>query len=180
MLANTITIFRTFLIVPLFALLAFGQERAWAFALVLFWSAGALDMLDGMVARKLKQTSDFGAMMDVVGDRLLTFAAVIGLVVGGGLAGVHAIAGVILVARDLIVASLNEALPGKIGPRVSNLERAKIASAFAALTILITEPLTMFEHQLEVGYAVLWVAAALTCITVAQYWMRGLREFKES
>ncbi|GAM97625.1 CDP-diacylglycerol--glycerol-3-phosphate 3-phosphatidyltransferase [alpha proteobacterium U9-1i] len=177
MLANAITTFRTLLTLPLFAVLAFGGN-AWL-GLVLFLGCGALDVVDGQVARRLNQTSAFGGMLDLVGDRLLTFAAVAGLIVSGGLPGVHAVAGLVLIVRDLIVASLNEALPGKLGPRVSTLEMLKIAAAFIGLSLAITAPLSLFSaHQLA-GWVLLWIAAVLTAITLLQYSMRALRAFAE-
>jgi phosphatidylglycerophosphate synthase len=173
MISNTITIFRTLLTIPLFALLAFGGN-AWI-ALLLFLGAGALDVVDGKVARARKETSPFGAMIDVIGDRLLTFAAVLGLIAGGGLAGVHVIAGIVLIVRDLIVASLNETLPGKLGPRVGPMEKVKIIAAFSALSFLIAPPL--FAQQQLIGLAALWIAALLTAVIVIGYWMAALREF---
>lgn len=176
MISNTITIFRTLLTIPLFALLAFGAN-AWI-ALALFLGAGLLDMVDGKVARARNETSAFGAMIDLVGDRLLTFAAVLGLIVGDVLEGVHVVAGIVLIARDLVVASLNEALPGKLGPRVGALEKVKIVAAFAALTLLIAP--TLFAQQEVLGLGALWVAAALTMATVVGYWQAALREFAKS
>jgi phosphatidylglycerophosphate synthase len=178
MISNAITIFRTLLTVPLFALLAFGAGGHSWLPLALFLGAGLLDMVDGKVARARNETSAFGAMIDLVGDRLLTFAAVLGLIVGGTLSGVHAIAGIVLIARDLVVASLNEALPGKLGPRVSALEKVKIVAAFAALTLLIAPPL--FAQQLAAGVWALWLAAAMTSVTVAGYWRRALKAFQSS
>jgi phosphatidylglycerophosphate synthase len=175
MISNAITTFRTLLVIPLFALLAFGEGAyGWA-PIALFLGAGLLDMVDGKVARARNETSAFGAMIDLVGDRLLTFAAVSGLIVGGGLAGVHVVAGIILIARDLIVSSLNEALPGKLGPRAPTLEKIKIVSAFAALSLLIAP--VFFAQQQITGVAALWIAAALTLATVVGYWMAALRAF---
>jgi len=176
MISNTITLFRTLLTIPLFALLAFGGN-AWI-ALALFLGAGLLDMVDGKVARARNETSAFGAMIDLVGDRLLTFAAVLGLIVGDVLEGVHVVAGIVLIARDLIVASLNEALPGRLGPRVGALEKVKIVAAFAALTLLIAP--TLFAQQQMFGLGALWLAAALTLATVVGYWLAALREFAKS
>jgi len=178
MISNAITIFRTLLTIPLFALLAYGAGGFGWTPLALFLGAGLLDMVDGKVARARNETSAFGAMIDLVGDRLLTFAAVLGLIVGGDVAGVQLIAGIIIVARDLVVASLNEALPGKLGPRVGTLEKIKIAAAFAALTLLIAP--STFEQQQMAGIAALWLAAAFTVLTVAGYWMAALREFAKS
>jgi cardiolipin synthase (CMP-forming) len=181
MVSNAITIFRTLLTLPLFILLAFGGN-AWA-ALALFLGAGALDMVDGKVARARSETSAFGAMIDLVGDRLLTFAAVTGLIAGGVITGVVALAGLILIVRDLIVASLNEALPGKLGPRVGLLEKIKIAAAFASIGLLIVAPALSGEVGagiFQAGEIVLGIAAGLTLVTLVQYWMRALRAFKES
>jgi cardiolipin synthase (CMP-forming) len=201
MVSNAITIFRTVLTLPLFLLLAFGGN-AWA-ALALFLGAGALDMVDGKVARARNETSAFGAMIDLVGDRLLTFAAVTGLVVGGAITGVVALAGLVLIVRDLIVASLNEALPDKLGPRVGLLEKIKIAAAFAGMALLIAaiEPSRASMHQIAetptapdagwgsgvisalmsgTGEVLLGIAALLTLVTLVQYWMRALRAFKGS
>jgi phosphatidylglycerophosphate synthase len=175
MISNAITIFRTLLTIPLFALLAFGDGGYGWLPLALFLIAGLLDMVDGKVARARNETSAFGAMIDLIGDRLLTFAAVLGLIAGGAIGGVHVIAGVILIARDLIVASLNEALPGKLGPRVGALEKVKIAAAFLALSLLIAP--VFFAQQPAIAIAALWVAAVLTCVTVIGYWRAALKAF---
>lgn len=175
MISNTITIFRTLLTIPLFALLAFGGGAYGWWPLILFLGAGLLDMVDGKVARARNETSAFGAMIDLIGDRLLTFAAVLGLMIGGTIVGVHVVAGIVLIARDLIVASMNEALPGKLGPRVGTQEKVKIVAAFSALTLLIAPELFALQHM--VGLGALWVAAALTVATVVGYWLAALKEF---
>src|SRR6185295_17924838 len=95
MLSNSITIFRTLLTLPLFAILAFGAGEHRLTALALFLGAGLLDMVDGKVARARNETSAFGGMIDLIGDRLLTFAAVVGLIAGGGLTGFDVIAGAV-------------------------------------------------------------------------------------
>lgn len=177
MISNTITIFRTLLTLPLFWILAFGQGEQRLVALALFLGAGLLDMIDGKVARARNETSAFGGMIDLVGDRLLTFMAVSGLIVGGSLAGTDVIAGLVLVARDLIVASLNEALPGKLGDRANWLEKVKIVAAFGGLALLIGGD-ALFTDAGMWGALVLWLAALLTAVTVVQYWLRALAAFR--
>jgi cardiolipin synthase len=177
MISNAITAFRTLMTIPVFAILAFGAGEHRLVALALFLGARLLDVVDGKVARARNETSAFGGMLDLVGDRLLTFAAVTGLIAGGGLAGYDVIAGVILIARDLIFASLHEALPGKLGARVSWVEKVKIVAAFAGLSLLIGSDALFVDAALW-GALVLWVAAALTCVTIVQYWMRALAAFR--
>ncbi len=200
MISNAITIFRTLLTIPLFALLAFGGGAyGWA-PFALFLAAGLLDMVDGKVARARNETSAFGAMLDLVGDRLLTFAAVLGLIVGGALTGIYIVAGIVLVVRDLVVASLNEALPGKLEIKVSLLEKFKIAAAFIGLSALIASQPLMHAANMQaaampdapdsgwgtamfavtaqaIGSSALVVAALLTVITLVGYWTRALKVF---
>lgn len=70
MIPNLITLLRLALVFAVIALL--GQNfylNAAMFLLtaVVLW----MDSLDGYLARKLKQTSDFGAIFDIVGDRIV-------------------------------------------------------------------------------------------------------------
>lgn len=84
MIANLITLFR--LILVFFVISFFGQHvyldvlLVALIGLILF-----LDAVDGYVARKLDQTSDFGALFDIVGDRIVecifwVYFAVVGLI----------------------------------------------------------------------------------------------------
>jgi phosphatidylglycerophosphate synthase len=120
MISNSVTSLRILLLAPLYVLLvnAGGQPIGW-WALVVFLLAGLTDIADGFLARRLNEVSAAGAMLDLTADRLLTLTVVAGLVVGGALGGWSALAGVILIARDVIVSSLNEAQPGKLAIPVS-------------------------------------------------------------
>jgi len=198
MISNALTIFRTLLTIPLFALLAFGGN-AWI-ALALFLGAGLLDMVDGKVARARNEASPFGAMIDLLGDRLLTLAAVLGLVVGSEEFRLSAMLGIVFVVRDLVVASLNEALPGKLEIRVSAVEKFKIATAFLGLSLLIVAEAfwrtalaqaAAMPDAVDAGWGAvmfgalagyggliaLALSATLTCITLVDYWRRALRAF---
>lgn len=198
MISNTITIFRTLLTIPLFALLAFGGN-AWI-ALALFLGAGALDMVDGKVARARNETSAFGAMIDLLGDRLLTFVTVLGLCIGSELR-MYALLGIVLVVRDIVVTTLNEALPGKLEIRVSVLEKFKITAAFLGLSMMMVAQalfqgalaqgaeapqapdagwgLAMFAAtSLAIAAVALAIASVLTLATLVEYWRRALRAFR--
>ena len=64
--------------IPLFLWLVLGPE-ADAWALLVLMAAGITDYLDGMLARKLNQTSRLGQLLDPIADRLYILAVVIGL-----------------------------------------------------------------------------------------------------
>ncbi len=181
MISNTVTSLRLVLLIPLFALLAGppSPARQWI-ALAVFLFAGATDILDGYLARRLGETSPAGAMLDLMADRLLTLVTVIGLIASARLAAPLVVGGLILIVRDVVVAALNEALPGRLGIRTGPLEKAKIACQFAGLALLIAPSgLTPWRLAgLSLGGLLLIAAAALACLTVADYARRAAREFR--
>jgi len=70
-LANLISLGRLLLLFPLFIFLREGQRgdgNTWA--LVLMGAALLSDMFDGMIARKMKQISDWGKVLDPIADKL--------------------------------------------------------------------------------------------------------------
>jgi cardiolipin synthase len=86
--------------VPLFLWLLLGPHAdGWALAVLMV--SGFTDWADGVLARKLNQLSDFGAMLDPLADRLYILATLVGLVLR------HVIPvwlAVVIVGRDLILA----------------------------------------------------------------------------
>jgi cardiolipin synthase (CMP-forming) len=76
-LPNLLSIARLFG-VPLFLWLVLGPR--WdGWALVVLMVAGVTDWLDGMLARRLNQTSQLGQILDPMADRLYILAVVVGL-----------------------------------------------------------------------------------------------------
>ena len=74
---NQITLFRIVLI-PVF-IVVFYSPVSWNHfgAFAVFWLAAISDALDGYLARKLNQSSAFGAFIDPVADKLMVAAALI-------------------------------------------------------------------------------------------------------
>jgi phosphatidylglycerophosphate synthase len=69
--ANAVTLSRALLIVPIFGLLWTGQTTP---ALALYVLAALTDLIDGWLARRFKQSSQFGAQLDAVVDNLFSVA----------------------------------------------------------------------------------------------------------
>jgi cardiolipin synthase len=85
--------------VPLFLWLLLGpQEDGWALAVLAI--SGVTDWADGVLARRLNQTSRLGALLDPAADRLYILAALIGLVLRNVIPLWIA---VVLVGRDVII-----------------------------------------------------------------------------
>ena len=88
---NVLTMIRLILI-PVFVVLFFsGLRKA---ALAVFVAASLTDMLDGYLARKLNQITDFGKLFDPLADKLMVLTAM----VCQAIAGVFPWAAVIIVA----------------------------------------------------------------------------------
>lgn len=177
MISNGITLFRIALIAPLFWLLT--TRAGWP-AVAVYLAAGLLDVVDGQVARRLNETSRLGAMLDLVGDRLLTFCMVLGLAIAGALQGWVAVAAAVLAGRCFVVATLNEALgpDRKVGG--SKLEAVKIACQFAGLSLLAAPAFALGGVGSRLaGGGLVAVSALLTMITVAGYLRAGLPRLRQ-
>ena len=72
-MANFISIFRIFIMFIAVYLIytQVGNTQAYVWALILTILAFALDGLDGWVARKFNEVSKFGALLDIMGDRIV-------------------------------------------------------------------------------------------------------------
>lgn len=173
-IANVLTGARLCLMVPLFALLTQGPGYA---ALAVFLLAGLTDILDGYLARKLNQASPFGAFFDLLADRMLTLTLFAGLLSFGAPSLGLIVVAVVLIGRDLLVAGLNEALPGQLNIRVTPLERIKIACQFLGFALLITPAMAEPVLWAQVGLGALYVGAALSVMTMIDYSRRAAKVF---
>jgi cardiolipin synthase len=95
---NLFTLIRL-LCLPLFLYLLFGlpsrQAAAWLLGVL-----GATDWVDGYLARRLGQTSEFGKKFDPTVDRLLLIVATVAIIVNGAIPIWFAVA---VLARELVI-----------------------------------------------------------------------------
>ncbi|MFZ4683520.1 MAG: CDP-diacylglycerol--glycerol-3-phosphate 3-phosphatidyltransferase, partial [Terrimicrobiaceae bacterium] len=145
-LANKITIVRI-LLIPVFVLFAvyygksveLGQPEAWQrwAAIIVFIVAAGTDGIDGWVARRFKQRSPLGAVLDPIADKGLLLAAIITLSLSKWTYGFPLWFPVLVIARDavivtgcLVVKHLNghlEVKPSFIGKAATALQMIAIA-----------------------------------------------------
>lgn len=109
-LANQITLARIALI-PIFLIFAvLGGATFDIIAMILFIICSVTDFLDGYVARKYNQVTDFGKFVDPLADKLLVCAALMIFVDRGLMSGVMVF---IILAREFIITSLRTVAMGK-------------------------------------------------------------------
>jgi cardiolipin synthase len=121
--------------VPLFLWLLLGPHAdGWALAVLAL--SGFTDWADGVLARRLNQQSDFGALLDPAADRLYILATLVGLVLRHIIAAWLAI---VIVARDLIlgVALLVLRRRGYAPPEVHYLGKAATFCLLYAFPLLL-------------------------------------------
>ncbi len=73
-LANIVSISRVFVAYAAIALLYEKTTWAYLLALILTIIAFAMDGLDGYIARKFNQSSEWGSVLDILGDRIVEFS----------------------------------------------------------------------------------------------------------
>jgi cardiolipin synthase len=180
-LANTLTLLRIAAI-PL-VVAAFWLDKPWAqwVAMVLFGAASVTDWFDGYFARRYAQISRFGRFLDPIADKLLVVAALVMLVADGPLKGVHLLAALIILAREILVSGLREFLAEiRVGLPVSQLAKWKTAIQMTAIAVLLLNDAGPKWLQVgpigvhELGLILIWIAAALTLVTGYDYLRAGL------
>jgi cardiolipin synthase len=171
-LPNILTLGRIILILPFAMLFFHGSVLTRWEALALFVLAAVTDWLDGHLARRLRQESALGRMMDPIADKLLVTTAIILLVATGNITGWSIAAALLILLREIAVSGFREHLGplGVIVP-VSMLAKWKTTVQLIATGILIAP----VEWVQPVGLVALWVAAALTLVTGWNYLMATLR-----
>jgi CDP-diacylglycerol--glycerol-3-phosphate 3-phosphatidyltransferase/cardiolipin synthase len=139
----------------------------------LFGLAALTDWLDGYLARRLNQTSAFGAFLDPVADKLMVATALV-LLVQAIPTPLMAVAAAIIIGREIAISALREWM-AQIGSHgrvaVSRVGKFKTTvQMIAVLLLLYREPLWVFP-TLELGLGLLVIAAALTLWSMAHYLM---------
>ena len=161
---NILTLLRLAFI-PLFVGIYFIDWQ-WAHqaAAFIFWLAAITDWFDGYLARRLGQSTEFGAFLDPVADKLIVAAALLMISYHYQSAWIT-ICAIILLGREIIISSLREWM-GQRGMSeavsVSFIGKAKTMTQMLALIGLLSE--------LEVLYWVTLGKLLLIVATVLSVW----------
>ena len=195
-LPNLLTILRI-LLVPVFAVafvLPGSTARIVAFAV--FCIAGISDALDGLAARKLQTSSDFGRMLDPIADKILVGVALMMLVAEGNIRqfnlepGLHSllllVPALVILAREILVSGLREFLAGAdVSVPVTAIAKTKTTIQMIAIGAMILQPLAVAKLPATpaltystVAYTGLWIAAGLTVYTGYVYLRAGLHHVR--
>jgi cardiolipin synthase (CMP-forming) len=148
-------------------------------ATVMFVLFAATDWLDGYLARKLNQTSSFGAFLDPVADKFLVCASLLVLV---HLNRADVFVGLIIIGREIAISALREWM-AQIGASksvaVHMIGKLKTVGQMVAIPFLLYDGMLfgMINTRLW-GTWLIWVAAVLTIWSMIYYLQKALPEIR--
>lgn len=159
-------------LIPCFVVAFYLPTRhAGTIAASIFCLAGITDWLDGYLARKLNQTSRFGAFLDPVADKLIVAVALVLLVGEFGSIWIT-IPAAIIVSREIAISALREWM-AEIGKRtkvsVSYIGKLKTFIQIIAIILLISQPAEWHRIGVKIGVVFMYIAAFLTLWSMVSY-----------
>jgi CDP-diacylglycerol--glycerol-3-phosphate 3-phosphatidyltransferase len=182
---NALTILRIFFVPMLVAALV--QETAVYqlggvrvtneyLSLAIFLMAAGTDLLDGYLARRWKQVTTIGTLLDPIADKLLISAALISLVQIRVLPGWMA---VLLIAREFAVSGLRSiaAAEGYI-VKASDLGKTKMFSQVVAISVML--PSVRHPALRPIGLWLMWGVVFFSLASAVSYFAKFWHKVDES
>lgn len=171
-LPNGLTLSRIFLVPLLVVVLLTRYERWEFFGGIIFGVAALTDWLDGFLARRRRQVTTLGMLLDPVADKLLVSAAFISLV-QMQLAPAWMV--VIIVGREFAVTGLRSiAIAQGLVIPASKFGKAKMATQVIAILLLILGKRFLGPYHV-LGAIALWAAVVLTLLSGVDYYLKFYR-----
>ena len=185
-LANKLTLSRI-LVIPVIVTL-FYLPFSWSHAAAAFFFAvGCVtDWLDGFVARRFKQTSSLGILLDPIADKLIVATCLV-LLVHKYQNIFMVIAAIVIIGREIAIAGLREWLRQTTQKTQKNLAvsvagKIKTLLQMVAIALLLIAPfpyLPYQQYQQWIGYGVLCLAVVLTLYSMAHYLKTALYDTEQ-
>lgn len=171
-LPNILTIIRVALIPFFIFFFSRPSRRSAVIAAVIFLVASLTDLLDGYLARRRKEVTQFGKFLDPVADKLLIVSALILLVANGR---VQAWVAIVIIGREFAVTAFR-AIASSEGVIIAaeGTGKYKMFLQTVAIIFLITDVPSLYFHQ--IGLFLLLIALALAIYSAVQYFIKFGRQ----
>ena len=176
---NLITLFRLVLIPFILVAYYWPSESRYLWASGLFMLAAATDWLDGFLARKLNQTTPFGAFLDPVADKVTVAVALVVLVESYSELWLT-LPAIIIISREIVISALREwmAETGKSANiAVSYIGKIKTTMQMGSIVFLLATPPDTLIATL--GLVMLYAAAVLTIWSMVLYLSAAWSQLKK-
>ncbi len=160
-----ITFSRILIIIP-FILIAPGSPFIGA---LLFAVASLTDLLDGYLARRSKQVTKLGILLDPIADKLLVISA---LIVLADMGMVPAWIAIVIVIRAFIITGMRVValtkdiiIPAEMGGKI------KVTAQISSILVLFIDKTLIPIDLYTTGIVLLWAAMILGIISGVQYFI---------
>jgi CDP-diacylglycerol--glycerol-3-phosphate 3-phosphatidyltransferase len=184
-LPNALTILRIFFVPLLVAALVqetvgfrFGDVRVtndWL-SLAIFLVAAGTDLLDGYLARRWKQVTTIGTLLDPIADKLLVSAALISLVQIRALPGWMA---VLIIGREFAVSGLRSIAAAEgYTIKASDLGKTKMFCQVVAISVML--PSVRHPALRPIGLALMWGVVFFALVSAVSYFAKFWHKVDES
>lgn len=139
------------------------------FGAVIFALAAFTDFIDGYLARKRKEITKLGILLDPIADKILVITALILMV---DMVLIPAWIAIVIIAREFIVTGLrivaltkDIVIPAEMGGKI------KVTAQIASILVLLVDKAGIFFDLYSTGIVLLWVAMLLGVISGVQYFI---------
>ncbi len=151
-------------LIPGFVILIVNEGTELA-GILLFALVAATDWVDGYVARRTGQVSEFGKLLDPTADRLAIAAMLVALVIRGAF---PVWAALLIVVRDLLILLAGAVLLLSRGGRIEVRFVGKVATFGLMLGISVV---AWGNLDLPLGAAALDIGWAVFCVALVEYYV---------
>jgi len=175
-LSNKMTILRIALIPVFMVFLLTGIRIPYIskynpiIAVAIFCFAALTDTIDGYIARRRKEITTFGILMDPIADKLLISAAILALV---QLDRLSAWVAMVIISRDFAVSGLrslaaakNVIIPASIWGKLKT-----IVQIVAIVATILNLPISIFGGKIEM--ILMFIAVVITIISGFDYFIKA-------
>jgi len=179
-LPNQVTLLRIVLIPLLVLVFYLPWEWHYLASAAIFTVASLTDLLDGYLARRLNLTTQFGAFLDPVADKLIVAVALV-LLLEKHESAAFTIPSMVIIGREIVVSALREWM-AELGKRasiaVSYIGKIKTTLQMVAIILLLMFNPDTVPYFDTFGLMLLYVAAALTLWSMVIYLKIAWPEFR--
>ena len=182
---NLLTFLRIALI-PVFASLLFYKQTGWA--LVVFFIAGASDGIDGFIARRFRQESELGTIIDPIADKLLMTTAFVILTLPNIISGVKHLpvpfwVTAAVIGRDVLIITVAGAIALMTnfrGFKPSWLGKLSTTIQVLAVTLILFAAVFGYSFYLPTVYTIVALLAFLSGFHYIFFVAKLMREADET
>lgn len=173
--ANKLTMLRI-IPVPILLILIYNMKGSLMITFIaaaLFSILSLTDTLDGYIARKYNQITDFGKFLDPLADKILVISTLIAFI---DLGYISSLAVIIIIIREFLVTSLRLAASGKnVVIAASSWGKVKTVTQMIVVIILFFTPFINLVLPAFVLKTLIWIIVLITVFSGVDYLIKNFR-----